>query len=116
MADQIEISLPKTIHTEGTNFTATVRFRTRATGAESIPTTIKYRIDNLTSSTAIREWTTVAAAAEVTILVTATDNAIQGHSNRMERKQILVMADDGLSTQTTGFDIWKVRNVYGIGS
>jgi len=116
MADQVEIQLPKTRFSEGTNFTALVKFRDRATLAASTPTTIHYRVDDLTSSTKITDWTSVSAAANVSIALSSTENSIQGHSNRVERKQLLVKADSGLSTQAMGQVVWQVINHYGIGT
>lgn len=116
MADQVEISLPKTRWNEAAAFTATANFRTRSTKASSIPTTVHYRVDDLTSQTAITEWTSVSTAASVSIPITSTENAIQGHSNRVERKQLLVKADDGLSTQAIGRVVWQVINHYGLGT
>jgi len=116
MADQVEILLPKTRHNEGTNFTATAYFRDRATKASSTPTTVHYRVDDLNGNTNITPWTSVSAAASVSISITPTMNAIQGQSNRIERKQLMVKADDGLSTQAIGSVIWQVKNLYGIGT
>ena len=114
MADQIEISLPKTVYLEETTFPVTAFFRTRATKAASIPTTIRYRIDCLKTRTKIRDWTSVSAAANVTITITASDNEIIDDSNRLERKQIIVQADNGLSTQVNGKAFWKIENLTGI--
>ena len=114
MADQIEIVLPKTTYLEETTFPVTAHFRTRATKAASIPTTIRYRIDCLKSGEVIRDWTTVSAASSVTISITASDNQIKNDSNRLERKQILVQADNGLSTQVNGKAVYRIENLQGI--
>ncbi len=116
MADQVEVSIPKTRVPEGTNFTATAYFRTRATGAASTPTTVQYRLDNITGSKVITDWTTVSPASSVTIVIKSTENAINGNNNRTERLQIMVKADDGLSTQTIGSAQWRVINLFGIGT
>ncbi len=114
MADQIKISLPKTIYLEEDTFPATVFFRTRSTKAASVPTTIRYRIDCLKTRIKIRDWTTVSAAANVTITISASDNQIQDDSNRFERKQILVQADAGLTTQVNGRAVYRIKNLTGI--
>ncbi len=114
MSDQVEIRIPKTRVNEKSNFTATVNFRDRATKAASTPTTIQYRIDDLTTRIEITDWTTVSAASSITIAITPTENAIQDNSSRLERRQLLVKADDGLSTQAIGQKQWQIVNYFGI--
>ena len=114
VADQVAISLPKTIALEETSFTLTVFFRTRATKTASTPTTIRYRIDDLRSDREIRDWTSVSVAPNVSIVISATDNEIKDDSALFERRQIIVQADQGLSTQVNGKAIWKVKNLLGI--
>lgn len=114
MADQIEIRIPKTRVDEKSAFTATVDFRTRSTQAASTPSTIRYRIDDLTGQVNVRDWTSVSAASQVSISVTADDNAIKGRSNKRERKQIMVQADNGTDGQITRTATWWVTNLYGI--
>lgn len=114
MADQIEIRIPKTVIQEETGFTVTADFRTRATKAASTPTTVHYRVDDLESNTEILGWTSVSAASQVTIDIPSTVNKIkQGYKPR-ERKQIIVQADRGLSTQATNKRQWYVENLTGI--
>ena len=114
MADQVSISLPKTVYLEETTFPVTAYFRTRSTKLASTPTSIRYRIDCLKTRTKIKDWTSVSAASSVTITITASDNQIQDDSNRFERKQIIVQADNGLSTQVNGKAIYKIENLTGI--
>lgn len=114
ISDQVEIRLPKTRVNEKTNFTATVNFRDRATKAAATPTTIQYRIDDLTTRIEVTDWTTVSAASSITIAISPTQNAIQDDSSRFERRQLLVKADDGLSTQAIGQAVWRVVNYFGI--
>jgi hypothetical protein len=114
MADQVAVRLPKSRWPEKTTFTATVNFRTLSTAAASTPTTIHYRIDCLSTKTKLQDWTSVSAAAEATITITSTHNAIQDDNNNRERRQILVQADQGLSTQATGRAVWLVENYHGI--
>lgn len=114
VSDQVEIRIPKTRVNEKTNFTATVHFRTRASKAASTPTTIHYRIDDLTTGIEITDWTSVSAASLITIAITPTMNTIQDNDSRIERRQLLVKADSGLSTQAIGQKEWKIVNYYGI--
>ncbi len=114
VADQVEISLPKTTFLEESVFTLTVFFRTRSTKSASTPTTVRYRIDSPKTGTEIRDWTTVSAAPNVDIVIAASDNEIIDDGTRFETKQIIVQADNGLSTQVNGKAIWKIKNLTGI--
>lgn len=114
MADQIEISLPKTRVTERSAFTATAYFRTRATKAAATPTTARYRIDDLESEEQVRDWTSLTPGTSIAISITAGDNAIKSDSKHRETKQITVQAEHGTDSQVTQTAIWKVTNIYGI--
>ncbi len=114
VADQVEISLPKTVFLEESVFILTVFFRTRSTKSASTPTTIRYRIDDIRSDKEIRDWTTVSAAPNVSITISSSDNQIIDDAALFERKQIIVQADNGLSTQVNGKAFWKIKNLTGI--
>ena len=111
--DQIALSIPETKVKEGSSFTATAYFRTRSTGVATTPTSIKYRLDCLTTSTELADWTTVSAASSATIAITATHNAIQSAGNDFEMKQLVVATDYGLSTQYVESVQWQVQNLFG---
>lgn len=120
MADQIEIQIPKTIVPEGTNFTATAYFRTRSTKAAATPTTVDYRVDDLTTDTVIKDWTTATPGTSVALTMDYAINKIQGSSvtyvgyPKYQRRQLTVRADSGLSTQAIGTVSWRVKNVRGV--
>lgn len=114
MADQIAIRIPRDEWKEGSAFTATANFRARSTGLASTPTTIKYRIDCLTTGREIADWTSIApAASSASIAITGAHNAIQDDANDFERKQLTIMLDDGLSTQHRELKRWRIENLYG---
>ena len=114
MADQIEISIPKPQVSEKSAFTATAYFRTRSTAAASTPTTVHYRVDDLSTRTTIRDWTSVTPGESVSISITATDNAIQSNSKQDERRQLMVSVEKGTASEVVKAAQWKVRNLYGI--
>jgi len=116
MSDQVEIQLPRTVVEEEDAFSAVAYFRARATRTALAPTTVHYKVDCLTTKTALVPWTSVSAAANVSIPISSTVNAILEGTKRQERKQLLVKADDGLSTQVTGRTTWLVNNRYGVGT
>jgi hypothetical protein len=113
MTDQVEILIRKTRWNEGSSFTATAYFRDRATAAADAPTTVKYRLDCLTTGREIVDWTTASAAASVAISITATHNAILNDSNMQETKQLTVAGDYGAADQSVGKITWTVENLYG---
>lgn len=121
MADQVEIQIPKPKVSENDAFTATAYFRTRSTKVADTPTTVEYRVDNITTRTTQMEWTTVTPGTSVSISILPAHNAIQQASHtwglgttREEKVQLIVVADRGLSTQAVGHVTWKVRNLFGI--
>lgn len=113
-ADQVEITLPKTKWLEETSFTATAFFRNRSTKAATTPTTVHYRVDDLKTGKELTDWTSVTPAGSVSISITSTHNEIQDDSSAFERKQLIVQADRGLSTQANGKVVWQVQNLHGI--
>lgn len=113
MVDQVAITIPRPKVREGSAFTATAYFRDRATQAASAPAAVKYRIDNLTSGEVIADWASVSAAANVSISITASHNAIRSQCNRAERLQLTVAADPDTATQVRESVEWQVENIRG---
>lgn len=111
MTDTVAIQLPRLRVNEGSSFVATAYFRTD--GDESTPTNVYYRIDNLTTGEVIADWTSVSAAANASISVTATHNAIRSQCNRAEKLQLTVDADHDLATQVREAVVYEVENVRG---
>lgn len=113
MTDQVVIQAPKTKWPEGSSFVATAYFRDRATSAADAPSTVKYRIDCLTTGRQVVDWTTASAAASVAISITATHNAILNDCNAYETKQLTVAGDFEAADQSKGTYTWRVENLYG---
>lgn len=111
MTDQVAISIPRLRVNEGQAFTATAYFRTRSTAAAGTPTSVKYRVDCLTTQTELADWTSVTPSTSASIAITATHNAIQSDSNVTERKQLTVASDYGLATQAIESVTWEVLNL-----
>lgn len=110
---QIAFQLPKSKWNEGSAFPLPVYLRLRSSGAAATPTTIHYRIDCLTTGTELADWTSVSAASNFTIAVTATHNAIQNQGNLCETRELTVMTDQDLATQHRQAVRWRVENLYG---
>lgn len=111
MADQVSILLAETQVNAGSAVTATVNFRTRATASASVPTSIRYRVDCLSTGRNIIDWTAVTAASAVSITVPGTDGEIINAGNDTEKRQLTVESDTGLSTQYRSIARWFVRNL-----
>lgn len=118
--DQVEIQIPKTVVDENSAFTATAYFRTRATAAAATPTTVDYRIDNVSTRQNRTGWTSVTPGTTATIPIKSSDNKImQQTSYRFggsiwEEVQLIVAIDRGLDTEHVGHRTWRVENLYGI--
>jgi len=110
MSESVRVRLPRSIINEGSSFTATANFRTGTTAAA--PTTVRYRIDCLTTGKNVIDWTSASAAAEVSIVVPPA--LMQDQSSSRERYQIIVEADAGLSTQVIGYANWLMDNLQGM--
>lgn len=115
MADQVDIRLPKTRYNEGSQFEVTAVFKTRASQADSVPTTAEYKLFNLNTREIIKDWTTLTPAASITFTISATDNDIRKRKSTYERIQILVSADRGLSTQVIEDKTYLIKNLRGYG-
>lgn len=115
LSNQIEIQIPQTSVPEETTFTATAWFRDRDTQSASTPTTIQYRVDCLTTRREIVDWTSVSSpAGSNDIVMSATYNQILDDANNIEKKQLTVRVDTGLTTQVVRKKTWKVENLQGI--
>mgnify|MGYP000883576447 CR=1 FL=1 len=111
MPDQVAIQIPKPRVKEGSSFAATAYFR--ASGSASTPTNVYYRVDNLTTDEVVVDWTAIDPAGNVSIDITAAQNAISSQCNRTEKRQLTVSADHGLSTQVRESVGYEVENLRG---
>lgn len=114
-SDMIAIQIPKSIWKEGSAFTATAFFRLRSTAAAVTPTTVKYRVDCLSTGKELKALTTISAASNVSIAITGAFNDIQNASSDTERKQLTIEADTDLDTQHLETIEWTVKNLLGSG-
>ena len=84
-----------------------------SSNAASVPTTVHYRIDDLSTRTAITSWTSVSPAVSVSIVVKSNENRIIDHSNTRERRQITVSEDKGTTTETRDTTEYFIDNIMG---
>jgi hypothetical protein len=109
---QVEIQLPKTVFAEESSFIASVYFR--LSGEEATPTTVEYRIDDLTGKQELKEWTSNTAWPAISFLILPEMNEIKNDANNMERRQLTIRVDGGLETQVIKAVEWQIKNLQGI--
>ena len=109
---QTFIKLGNTNIKERNSISVTAYFRD-SSNAASAPTTIHYRVDDITTATNITAWTSVSAASSVSITIKSAENRIVNQADARERRQITVAADKGTTTETRDTAEWKVENIGG---
>lgn len=85
-----------------------------ASDVAAVPTTIRYRVDCLTTGRKMRDWTTVSAAQDITVTLTKDDNAIVDQGDEFEEREVTVQYNAGLSTQQIQRHRWVVENIHGV--
>ncbi len=102
--------------TEGSSFTLSANVYNDAsdTWALSVPTSLRYRIDDPDCRRTILDWTTLTPDDENSIVITGAQNAIQDQCQYEERRQLTLQANAGLSTQFGEQFTWSVVNVAGL--
>lgn len=81
-----------------------------ADGGVVVPSTVRYRVDCLTTGIEMVAWTTVTPSYQVNVVIPATVNTIRNNANATERKRITFQADAGLSTQLSDYAEYEVTN------
>jgi hypothetical protein len=102
--------------TEGSSFplTANVYSDSADVWSLSVPSSLRYRIDDPDRGCTILDWTTLTPDDENSIVVTGAQNAIQDQCSREERRQLTIQANAGLDTQYAETFCWSVVNLAGI--
>jgi hypothetical protein len=81
--------------------------------ALSVPTTLRYRIDDPNRNATILDWTSITADDESSIVVTGAQNAIVNDCSREEKRQLTLQANNGLSSQFSETYNWSIVNLAG---
>lgn len=95
MADRIAFTASERIR-EATALPVVARFR--AADADAAPTSAKYRVDDPDSGDEHLGWTTLTPNTSISFTVSASANECRS-CRPIERRELVVMADEGLSTQ-----------------
>jgi hypothetical protein len=78
------------------------------------PSSMRYRIDCLTTGHNVLDWTDIATPdSEGTIVVTSAQNAMVSQCNRRERRQMIVETVNGTSIRNDECQ-WMVENFRGV--
>lgn len=109
MTDQIVFTYRKDRWKENSQVSVTARFL--ADAAAVTPTNVHYRLDCLTTGTKLADWTSATPGETVDITITPTQNAMQSDCNVLERKQLTVAADYGLSTEFRESWVYEIENI-----
>ncbi len=105
---------------EGSAFTLIASFFDDATDvwSASTPTTAKYRIDQVNGDPScwreVLTWTTLTPSTSISIPITAAQNAVNDNGCHEELRQIVVKANDGLSTQYEQKYLYVIKNLAGV--
>jgi hypothetical protein len=109
MTDRIAITARERIR-EATALPVVARFR--ASGADAAPTTAKYRLDNPDGCEVIG-WTDLTPATSISFTIPASANVCRT-CLPVERRELIVMADEGLTTQYVERITYEVENIHQI--
>jgi hypothetical protein len=103
--------------TEGTTAYLTVTFYDK-NGVPSSPSSLSYRIDDVTGETptVVRADTAIGAADSVEITLTPADNAILAAANAEERRLVTVTATYGADDALQADYEYRVRNLRMVGA
>jgi hypothetical protein len=93
---------------EYTSLRVTARFRS---GKQPIsPTTVHYKLINLTTNRTIIDWTEASPSADMQIDLDA-QYIVADSRHPIEEQQITIAGDKGTDDQVTQVWSWKIRNL-----
>lgn len=75
------------------------------------PTTVEYRIDVKDSGEEIRDWTPLAPASSIVLILTDEDNDSFIPTQELEQHEVTVRAAYNITEQLTGRFVYEVRNL-----
>lgn len=91
-----------------------------ASNVASTPSTIRYRIKDVTNDRVVKDWTTVTPAHEVQIEVSAADNGVyldgQRPFRRFEERVLVIQANYDEDTQYAEEIRYLIKNLRGFDS
>ena len=103
---EVYIQIPRKTVNEGAYFNGTAHFRSGDSSA--VPTTARWRLDNLTTGRTVTEWTSLTPAASATLVVGP--NTMEEHCRKNVLMQLTVESDTGLTTQDRSTKEYRIVN------
>ena len=104
---------------EASTMTVTAKFY-GASNQPSTPSTVRYRIKDVTNDRVVKDWTTVTAAQSIEIAVAAEDNEIYMDGSRtfqrFEERVLAIQANYDTDTQFTEEIRYLIKNLRGFDS
>jgi hypothetical protein len=94
---------------EGDGHTVTVAWKD-GMGNSITPDAVQFRVDCLTTVQEALDWTDATPAANMTIEIPGSANAIKLDANETENKQVTIQANAGQSNQRTVIGVYVVQN------
>lgn len=82
----------------------------RIANVATAPTSAKYRVDDPDTGCQKLGWTTLTPAASIAFTIPASANECSS-CRPVERREVIVMADEGLATQFVERYVYEVENV-----
>ena len=111
---KVYVRIPDLNVQEGSSFNATINYRQDGADVTPAASTVKYRVDCLTSDKVILDWTVTATPTQpMDLAMISTYNDIQHKSNRREKKQLTVTYNKASDDQFTTRATWYVDNLVG---
>ena len=109
--------MSQTVITEGSALFLKFTFKDE-TNVPIVPSTIEWRVDNVTnphSPVEVLTWANVPVpASSVDVQIAGTDNGITDQDKVFELREVTVRVDNTLSTQATQHKRYRVKNLEGI--
>lgn len=110
MTDRIAITARERIR-EASALPVVARFRTA--DADAAPASAKYRLDDPDNGRGVIDWTSLPPAESISFTIPASANVCNG-CLPVERRELVVMADEGLATQYVERVTYEVENIHNI--
>jgi len=98
---------------EGSSATMVVAFLD-ADGVAAVPTSVRYRVDCLTTGAEVTAWTSITAASSVSVPLLPTENVMQSESNASETRRVTVEASYSATDKIVGYDEFTLANSMGL--
>lgn len=83
-------------------------------GDPIVPSTIEWRLDDITNDTEVVGWTNIGSpATSVNVTISAQNNLISNQDNVYETRRVTVRIDEGQSTEGNQEKEYRIKNLHG---